>query len=54
MTQKKKFDVSKISMKAVDHFKSIDMSKYQPTKKPKKVSRSPFDNGLDQIHTTFK
>lgn len=53
MTQKTKFVMKSISTSDITKFKDLDKSKYVEVKKPKKVSRSPFDNGLSQIRTTF-
>ena len=53
MSQKAKLPLSSVSIASLGKFKEMDKSKYDQVKKPRKVSRSPFDNGLDAIQARF-
>jgi hypothetical protein len=54
MSEKAKFVMRPITMNDVNKFKELDKSKYAEKKKPKKVKRSMFDNGLSGIQTRFE
>lgn len=53
MSNKTRPNIKTITTRDIEKFSTLDKSKYTVPKKPKKVTRSPFDIGVSHIHTTF-